>query len=92
MSVQSNLRHVSFNLIYFDKMKKLFSYQHEVEQRASWNSRVYRDKKSGKYYHCSSLGEVAIRAFQFLNSEFNSKDDESLSFPSANKAFKYFLK
>ena len=70
-------------------MKTLFSYNHEHLKKRQWTSKISRDEK-GKFHHHSSLGILANKAFIHVNSEFNS--NESLSFTSANKAFKYFLK
>ena len=69
-------------------MKTLFSYNHEHLKKRQWTSKISRDEK-GIFHHHSSLGILATKAFH-MNSEFNS--NESLSFTSANKAFKYFLK
>ena len=71
-------------------MQKVFSYVHKFENTTSWNSYVCRDA-AGKYYHKSSLGKLATKAFLHENSEWNS-GDESVLFESPKKAFKYFLK
>ena len=70
-------------------MKTLFSYNHEHLKKRQWTSKISRDEK-GKFHHHCSLGILASQAFRHMNREFNS--NESLSFTSANKAFKYFLK
>lgn len=70
-----------------DKMKKLFSYEHEYLKTKVWSSLICRNESG--FYHESTLGIIASKAFRYLNSEFNS---ESWFFPSAKKAFQYFLK